>query len=102
MIQAANRADDKGRCTLIILPIFETIKVNIIYLVIIHFSEVTLLFEQWIISKTSTVYSFVHEYMNCNVLLFLALKRVKHILGLSGIEPLLGLFNSTLTFEASI
>ena len=42
-----------------------------IYLLIIHFSDVTLLFEQWIIFK-NLVYSFVLEYMNFNLLLFQA------------------------------
>ena len=36
---------------------------------IIHFSDVTLLFEQWIIFK-NLVHSFVLEYMNFNLLLF--------------------------------
>jgi hypothetical protein len=36
---------------------------------LLHFSDVTLLFEQWIILK-NLVYSFVLEYMNFNILLF--------------------------------
>jgi hypothetical protein len=50
----------------------------------------------------STVYSFVLENMNFNLLLFWALKRVINIVGLSGIVPLLGILKSTLTFKTSI
>jgi hypothetical protein len=45
------------------------VKLNsIAFVIIIHFSDVTLLFEQWIMFK-NLVYSFVLEYMNFNLLL---------------------------------
>jgi hypothetical protein len=44
-----------------------------------HFSDVTLLFEQWIIFiKESTVYSFVLEYMNFKVPLAIYLTKNKN------------------------
>ena len=64
-------------------------------------SDVTLLFEQWIIFK-NLVYSFVLEYMNLYLLLFQAYKCAMHILGLSGTEPLLTFLKSTMTFKTSI
>ena len=45
------------------------VKLNsIAFVIIIHFSDVTLLFEHWIMFK-NLVYSFVLEYMNFNLLL---------------------------------
>jgi hypothetical protein len=40
--------------------------------------------------------------MNFNLLLFWTYTRVIHIVGISGIEPLLGFLKSTLTFKTSI
>jgi hypothetical protein len=45
-------------------------------------SDVTLLFEQWIIFKNLQFNSFVLENINFNLLLFWAYKRVMHIVGL--------------------
>jgi hypothetical protein len=47
-----------------------------------NFSDVTLLFEQWIIFKNLQFNSFVLENINFNLLLFWAYKRVMHIVGL--------------------
>jgi hypothetical protein len=70
------------------------------YLIIIHFSDVTLLFEQWIIFKNL---QFILLFLNIWTLHFYCF-RFKNVinLGLLGIEPLLSFSKSTLTFKTPI
>ena len=64
-------ADDTGRCTLIIWPIFGTRLVSFTYL---HLSDVTLLFEQWIILKNL---HFILLFLNIWTLTFDCLRLLK-------------------------
>jgi hypothetical protein len=66
--------DDTGRCT---LTHFWDM-VNIIYLVILHFSDVTLLFEQWIIFKNL---QFILLFLNIWTLTFYCF-RLKNVLNI--------------------
>jgi hypothetical protein len=69
---------------------------------IIHFFDVTLLFEQWIIYQNLpfillflNVWSLTFYCFRLNNVIYIYI----YILGLSGIEPLLGILKPTLTFK---